>query len=100
MLSRPREADVVSRPGFASVAEFRIAAAAKASVNDFRGIVKTTGRCGMNIVVLGATGGTGRELVGHALERGHHVTAFVRSADPLRQFQDVITVRKGNALDA
>ena len=31
------------------------------------------------ILVLGATGGTGRLIVGQALERGQEVTALVRS---------------------
>ncbi|CCD86844.1 putative Flavin reductase [Bradyrhizobium sp. ORS 285] len=34
-----------------------------------------------NILVLGATGGTGRLIVRDALARGHHVTALVRSPD-------------------
>src|SRR5262245_26830270 len=32
------------------------------------------------LVVFGATGGTGRELVGQALSQGHYVTAFVRNS--------------------
>jgi uncharacterized protein len=36
----------------------------------------------MRIAILGATGGTGIELVGQALERGHAVTAFVRDPAP------------------
>jgi len=32
----------------------------------------------MKLAILGATGGTGRELVHQALERGHHVRALVR----------------------
>ena len=35
----------------------------------------------MKIIVFGATGGTGKELVRQALEQGHDVTAFVR--DPV-----------------
>lgn len=35
----------------------------------------------MNILVLGATGGTGRLLVRRALERGHAVTAVARHPD-------------------
>lgn len=54
----------------------------------------------MKLVVLGATGGTGVEIVRHALKRGHDVTAFVRSSEGLRQFEDAITIRKGNLLDA
>ena len=39
----------------------------------------------MNLLVLGATGATGRQVVAQALERGHHVTAFVRNPDRLRK---------------
>lgn len=38
----------------------------------------------MRITVLGATGGTGRQLVDQALEAGHHVTAVVRDPERLR----------------
>jgi len=37
----------------------------------------------MNIAIFGSTGGTGRELVKQALEFGHKVTAFVRTASKL-----------------
>lgn len=37
----------------------------------------------MNLIVLGATGATGRMLVGRALERGHRVTAFARHPEKL-----------------
>jgi putative NADH-flavin reductase len=53
----------------------------------------------MKLVVLGATGGTGRELVRQAIERGHSVTAFVRSPDRLGPFRDRITVKQGNLLN-
>ena len=36
----------------------------------------------MKLVVFGASGGTGREIIGQALDQGHEVTAFVR--DPKR----------------
>lgn len=43
------------------------------------------GRTGRSkILVLGATGGTGRQIVREALARGHEVTALVRSADRAR----------------
>ena len=32
----------------------------------------------MKIVVIGATGGVGRQVVEQAMARGHHVTAFAR----------------------
>ena len=48
----------------------------------------------MNLTVFGATGGTGRPLVAQALERGHSVTAFVRSKpkdDALDSVERVVT---------
>jgi putative NADH-flavin reductase len=53
----------------------------------------------MKLVVLGATGGTGLEIVRRAIDRGHSVTAFVRSAERLTPFLDRITVRQGDLLN-
>lgn len=53
----------------------------------------------MKLVILGATGGTGMETVRQALERGHSVTAFVRSADRLKSLADRITITQGNLLN-
>lgn len=53
----------------------------------------------MDIVILGASGGTGLEIVRQAIERGHSVTALVRSPERLRQFRDKIHVQQGNLLD-
>jgi putative NADH-flavin reductase len=53
----------------------------------------------MKIVVLGATGGTGLELVRQAIEHGHAVTAFVRSPEKLKTFGDRITVVQGDLLN-
>lgn len=53
----------------------------------------------MNLLVLGATGGTGIKLVRQAIDRGHRVTAFVRSPDPLKPFGDRITIRQGDLLN-
>ena len=39
------------------------------------------------ILVLGATGGTGRLIVSQALARGHEVTALVRSAEKARDLK-------------
>ena len=54
----------------------------------------------MNLVVLGATGSTGLEIVRQAIEYGHSVTAFVRSSERLKPFRDRISVKQGNLLDA
>lgn len=35
----------------------------------------------VNVLVFGASGATGREVVKHALDRGHSVSAFVRDPD-------------------
>jgi putative NADH-flavin reductase len=53
----------------------------------------------MKLVVLGATGGTGLEIVRRAVDQGHSVTAFVRSAERLKPFLDRITVRQGDLLN-
>lgn len=54
----------------------------------------------MKLVVLGATGGTGLEIVRAALEKGHSVTAFARSAEKLRTFGDRIGVSLGDLLNS
>ena len=54
----------------------------------------------MNLVVMGATGSTGLEIVRQAIEYGHSVTAFVRSPERLKPFRDRISVKQGNLLDA
>jgi putative NADH-flavin reductase len=53
----------------------------------------------MKLLILGATGATGREVATQAIERGHTVAAFVRNPDPLKTFGDRITVIRGNVLD-
>jgi len=53
----------------------------------------------MKLVVLGATGGTGVEIVRQSVERGHLVTALVRSPDRLRAFRNRITVVQGDLLN-
>jgi putative NADH-flavin reductase len=54
----------------------------------------------MKLVVLGATGGTGLEIVRQAIEHGHSVTAFVRSPERLKPFRHRIAVRQGDLLDS
>lgn len=53
----------------------------------------------MKLLVLGATGGIGIEIVRQALDHHHMVTAFVRTPERLRPFAGRITVVQGNLLD-
>ena len=53
----------------------------------------------MKLFVIGATGRTGREIVQQALERGHYVTAFVRSPESMTLKNDRLTVLTGDAMD-
>ena len=51
------------------------------------------------VAVLGATGGTGLEVVKQALAAGHGVRALVRSPEKLAVKHDNLTVVKGDALN-
>src|SRR5205807_10554129 len=53
----------------------------------------------MKLLVIGATGQTGQEIVQQALARGHQVTAFVRSPENITAKSERLTVLKGNVLD-
>src|SRR5712692_9041195 len=53
----------------------------------------------MNLVVLGATGGTGRLVVEQALAAGHTVTALVRSPEKLTLSNTNFRVIAGQATD-
>jgi putative NADH-flavin reductase len=52
----------------------------------------------VNLLIVGATGGTGRQLVSQALERGHRVTALVRKERSMEPRPGLITVL-GNVLE-
>ena len=54
----------------------------------------------MKLVVLGATGGTGLEIVLQGIEHGHEVTAFVRNPERLKTFGERVAVVRGDLLDA
>lgn len=54
----------------------------------------------MRLVILGASGGTGLEIVRQAVAQHHQVTAFVRSPEALAPFADQITIRQGDLLSA
>jgi putative NADH-flavin reductase len=51
------------------------------------------------VLIVGATGGTGRQLVTQALERGYAVTALVRDASRLPVEHAQLTVIQGDVLD-
>jgi len=53
----------------------------------------------MRLLIVGATGGTGRELVRQALERGHEVTALARRPERLAVRHERLTIRRGDVLD-
>ena len=51
------------------------------------------------LLILGATGGTGRQLIAQALERGYTVTAFVRDSSKMKAEHPQLKVLQGNVLD-
>ncbi|KOY14916.1 NAD(P)-dependent oxidoreductase [Paenibacillus xylanivorans] len=51
----------------------------------------------MNIIIFGATGRTGNELLLRALEAGHTVTAFVRNPSKISVSHRNLNVEKGEA---
>ncbi|MDH4199037.1 MAG: SDR family oxidoreductase [Spirochaetia bacterium] len=52
-----------------------------------------------NIIVFGATGKTGHQIVRYALEKGYHVTAFVRDKSRLNLKYNNLKIVKGNVLN-
>lgn len=54
----------------------------------------------MKVTIFGATGKTGIEVVRHALDEGHEVTAFVRDPDRLDVEHDNLAIVQGDAEDA
>ena len=51
------------------------------------------------VLIVGATGGTGRQLVGQALERGYAVTALVRNPSKLQLEHPQLSTIQGDVLD-
>lgn len=51
------------------------------------------------VLIVGATGGTGSQLVTQALDRGYVVTALVRNPSKLRLQHPKLTVLQGDVLD-
>ena len=54
----------------------------------------------MKMLVLGATGGIGLEIVRQAAERGHKVTAFVRAPEGLKSIGERFGVIQGDPLNS
>ena len=54
----------------------------------------------MNLLIIGAAGKLGRELVRQGLDAGHAVTALVRRPPPEGAFPAGVVVARGNLLDA
>lgn len=53
----------------------------------------------MNIIIFGASGKTGQELVKQALAKGHHVCAFVRNPSKLTFAHDNLKIFQGDAIN-
>lgn len=53
----------------------------------------------MQLLILGATGPTGQQLVRQALERSHHVTVLVRNPSKLNMKNENLIVLTGDVLD-
>ena len=53
----------------------------------------------MKLLIIGATGGTGRQLVAQALAAGHEVTALVRNPAKVRTRHDRLRLVQGDILD-
>lgn len=51
------------------------------------------------ILIFGATGGTGTELMKQSLEKGYEVTVFVRNPERLKLSHSNLSVFKGDVLD-
>lgn len=53
----------------------------------------------MNLVIFGASGATGKQLLKQSLEQGHHVTAFVRTPAKLPTAHANLKIMAGDVLD-
>lgn len=53
----------------------------------------------MNLLIIGGTGKTGKELVEQGLAQGHVITALVRNPYKLKYYNPRLKIIKGNVLD-
>jgi len=87
---------------FVAYALLLSAALAAAGHSSRSSLPNTTGiprRPPARILIVGATGGTGRQLVLRALERGLKVTALVRDPSKLEVKHPDLTIVRGDVLD-
>jgi putative NADH-flavin reductase len=82
---------------------YAIGYSAVLSQRGFRGgpvsISRRTEKKPERVLIVGATGGTGRQLVSQALERGYTATAFVRTPSKLRIEHERLRIAQGDVLD-
>ena len=53
----------------------------------------------MNVIIFGATGGIGKCSVRHALDKGYHVTAYVRNKKKMTIQDNKLTIVQGEIFD-
>jgi putative NADH-flavin reductase len=53
----------------------------------------------MKLLIIGGTGGTGKQVIKQALEEGHEVTALVRTPGKVKITNARLRIVKGNVLD-
>lgn len=53
----------------------------------------------MNVIIFGATGGIGKWVVKHSLEKGYHVTVYVRNKQKMTIHDDKLAVIQGEIYD-
>lgn len=59
--------------------------------------ITSKNKASQKILVVGATGGTGRATIEHLVQDGHRVTAFSRHADSLAELSELVTAFNGDA---
>jgi uncharacterized protein YbjT (DUF2867 family) len=64
-----------------------------------RGLALELEGAAVRLLVFGATGGTGQEIVAQALAQGHQVIAFARRPEAVTQKDANLTIAQGDALD-
>lgn len=54
----------------------------------------------MKVIVFGATGGVGKQVVQQGLDAGHEITAFIRTPSKLEVSYEGLTIVQGDAFNA